>query len=74
MISPLLANVYLHELDRYFHSRFAGRMPRERNRCRRNGGNNAGYVRYADDFVALCNGHIKDVRKLSTPIRKFDDV
>jgi len=49
VISPLLANVYLHELDRYYHDRFTARPDSERRRCRRHGGNNAGYVRYADD-------------------------
>ncbi len=42
VISPLLANVYLHELDRAFH---APGGPRARY--------NARLVRYADDFVVL---------------------
>ena len=42
MISPLLANIYLHELDRQFH---AGHGPA--------GAAQARLVRYADDFVIL---------------------
>lgn len=42
VISPLLANVYLHELDHAFHAPGGPRV-----RC------NARLVRYADDFVVL---------------------
>jgi RNA-directed DNA polymerase len=41
VISPLLANLYLHELDRAFHEEKAGPFRRA----------NARLVRYADDFV-----------------------
>jgi len=61
----------LHELDRYYHDRFTARPDSERRRCRRHGGNNAGYVRYADDFVFLCNGHIEDVRKLKEDVARY---
>lgn len=71
VVSPLLANIYLHELDRYYWQRFRARTPWEREKCRKHGGNNAGYVRYADDFVVLCNGHIEDVRKLKDDIAAF---
>jgi RNA-directed DNA polymerase len=71
VISPLLANVYLHELDRFHHKRFTNRTPWEREKCRKHGGNNAGYVRYADDFVYLCNGHIEDVRKLKEEVASY---
>lgn len=71
MLSPLLANVYLHELDRYFHKRFVDRTPWEREKCRKHGGTNAGYIRYADDFVILCNGSIKAVRQLKADVAAF---
>lgn len=71
VISPLLANVYLHELDLYFHRRFSSRTPWQREKCRKRGGNNVGYVRYADDFVVPCNGHIADVRQLKEDIAVF---
>jgi len=71
VISPLLANVYLHELDMYFYKRFRDRTPWEREKCRKHGGNNAGYIRYADDFVVPCNGHIRDVRRLKEDIAVF---
>lgn len=71
VLSPLLANVYLHELDRYFHKRFVDRTPWEREKCRKHGGTNAGYIRYADDFVVLCNGSIGTVRQLKADIAAF---
>ena len=71
VISPLLANVYLHELDRFYYDRFTNRTHWEREKCRKHGGNNAGYVRYADDFVFLCNGHIEDVRKLKEEVASY---
>ena len=43
VISPLLANLYLHWLDRYWERKGLG--GRE---------HNAHLVRYADDFVILC--------------------
>jgi RNA-directed DNA polymerase len=55
IISPLLANVYLHELDSYLEPSL--RLDRvERAKRRRHGLANFAYARYADDFVVLCNG------------------
>jgi len=71
VISPLLANVYLHELDRYFHERFSTITKSQQTMHRRKGGNNAGYVRYADDFVVPCNGHMRDVKQLKEDIASF---
>ena len=53
--SPLLANVYLHELDKYM-ERYTALTERDRARRRRRGLTNFVYARYADDFVILCNG------------------
>jgi len=55
IISPLLANVYLHELDEELEWRM--RLPQEEKTIRRGMGlANYAYARYADDFVILCNG------------------
>jgi 5-methylcytosine-specific restriction endonuclease McrA len=54
VVSPLLANVYLHELDKHM-----GRydLPAGERRKRRGQGlANFAYARYAGDFVILCNG------------------
>lgn len=55
VISPLLANVYLNELDRYW----------VENRVNTFAGLNAQYVRYADDIVVLCPmRHVQEVKEL----------
>ncbi len=56
IVSPLLANIYLHELDRYMESNYLNLTEKERYRRRKKGRGNYLYARYADDFVVLCNG------------------
>ena len=52
VISPLLANCYLHILDRIWQRRhLKGKL-------------NAHLVRYADDFVVLCRGGIEEALKV----------
>lgn len=55
IISPLLANIYLNELDKYMQT-YTSLPKAEKTRRRRQGEANYTYVRYADDFVVLCNG------------------
>src|SRR6516162_7773053 len=56
VVSPLLANIYLHELDRYMEDKFLNLTESQRLTRRKKGIGNVLYVRYADDFVVLCNG------------------
>jgi len=56
IVSPLLANIYLHELDTYMESHYLNLTSSQRQVRRKQGQGNALYVRYADDFVVLCNG------------------
>jgi RNA-directed DNA polymerase len=56
IISPLLANIYLHQLDRYMESKYLNLTSNQRRARREKGVGNCLYVRYADDFVVLCNG------------------
>jgi RNA-directed DNA polymerase len=56
IISPLLANIYLHELDRYMESTYLNLSHYEKHKRRLQGKSNYLYVRYADDWVAICNG------------------
>jgi len=53
IVSPLLANVYLHELDKYM-EKYTALTERQRARRRKRGLANFAYARYADDFVILC--------------------
>jgi len=56
IVSPLAANTYLHELDRYMESNYLNLSKNEREKRRRHGDANFFYARYADDFVVLTNG------------------
>jgi RNA-directed DNA polymerase len=56
IVSPLLANIYLHTLDKYMESKYLSLSEWERQKRRRQRKANYLYVRYADDFVVLCNG------------------
>lgn len=70
IVSPLLANVYLHELDRFVEPwlRFGGY---ERAKRRRNGLPNFAYARYADDFVILCNGTKTQAYEMREAVHRF---
>jgi RNA-directed DNA polymerase len=70
IISPLLANIYLHELDTYM-LRYI-RLPRnERDKRRRDKLGNFAYARYADDFVVLCNGSKTDALAMRDELQTF---
>jgi group II intron reverse transcriptase/maturase len=56
IISPLLANIYLHNLDMYMESKYLSLTHNERKGRRKRGQGNYLYIRYADDFIVLCNG------------------
>ena len=49
IVSPLLANIYLHELDKYIESKYLNLTYSQRGRRRKQGKGNVLYVRYADD-------------------------
>jgi RNA-directed DNA polymerase len=70
IISPLLANVYLHELDKYM-KRYTDLARQEKRRRRRQGLANYTYVRYADDFVVLCNGTREQAEALKEELYSF---
>jgi len=56
IVSPLLANIYLDDLDKYMESNYLSLSQYQRWKRRKQGKSNYLYVRYADDFVVLCNG------------------
>jgi RNA-directed DNA polymerase len=70
IVSPLLANIYLHALDRYMerHTALAGS---ERRKRKRHGQANFLYVRYADDFVVLCDGTKAQATALRQELHQF---
>jgi len=56
IVSPLLANIYLHQMDKYMESKYLNLSAWEREKRRKQGKGNFLYVRYADDWLVLCNG------------------
>src|SRR5262249_29879453 len=70
IVSPLLANIYLHELDRYL-ERFAGLSQHQRRMRRTLGQANITYVRYADAFLVLCNGTKREAEEFKEELAKF---
>lgn len=56
VISPLLANIYLHEMDKAWWQRYGSLTELQKTHRRRQGLGNVQMVRYADDFVLLTNG------------------
>ena len=54
IVSPVLANVYMHRLDEWFHQRFHAMTTQERHQRRRKGEFvSVRYIRYCDDFIVM---------------------
>jgi len=70
IVSPLLANVYLHELDKFMAKR-TNLSPKERAARREAGRGNYAYVRYADDFVILTNSTKAGAEETRGEVRSF---
>lgn len=71
VISPLLANVYLNEFDKWGEQRWHNLNPYERSKRRQAGLGNYTMVRYADDFVIVSNGTKAEVEQTKEEVRKF---
>lgn len=70
IVSPLLANIYLHELDRYM-ARYTELPSWERVKRKRRGLANFLYVRYADDWVVLVDGTRVQAEVLRQELNQF---
>jgi len=64
IVSPLLANLYLHKLDVYMESKYLTLTKWQRSQRRAQGKSNFLYVRYCDDFVVFCNGTKAEAQKM----------
>lgn len=72
VVSPLLANIYLNELDQWI-KKWTDKNPNERQRRRRRGKGSWEYVRYADDFLILGNGPKHHAEKMMERVEGFLD-
>jgi RNA-directed DNA polymerase len=68
--SPLLANIYLHELDKYL-QKYTALNDWSRRKRRAQGLSNFVYVRYADDWVILCNGTRAQAEEMKGEVHDF---
>jgi RNA-directed DNA polymerase len=70
IISPLLANIYLHEVDKWA----AGKWDLDhytRQKRRTAGSGNYRLIRYADDFVVVSNGPLAEVKAVKEELKDF---
>ncbi len=56
VVSPLLANIYLHQLDLYWWDHYGSLGKKQKERRRQEGKGNCALLRYADDWLLLTNG------------------
>ncbi|MBI5290709.1 MAG: group II intron reverse transcriptase/maturase [Chloroflexi bacterium] len=71
IMSPLLANIYLHELDCWWWERYGKLTKGAKGWRRQQGQSNCIYVRYADDWIALCNGTKAQAEAIRDEIRDY---
>jgi hypothetical protein len=71
VVSPLLANIYLHEFDRYMESKHLSLTYKQRYIRRKQGKGNVLYVRYADDFIVLSNGTKAETQAIKKELGEF---
>jgi len=71
IISPLFANVYLNEFDKWAEKKWHNLTPYERQKRRNAGRGNYRMVRYADDFVVVSSDTIQGVRQTKSEIKEF---
>lgn len=70
-LSPLLANVYLHQLDRYWWQRYGNLHRKEKERRRLAHKGNCALIRYADDWLLLTNGGKQEAYRLRDEFQAF---
>ena len=70
ILSPLLANIYLHEFDRWWWEKYGKLTYLQKAKRRKDGVGNCILTRYADDFILLCNGPRGEVERLREEVRQ----
>jgi RNA-directed DNA polymerase len=71
ILSPLLANIYLHQLDLWWWRKFGNLSAKQKFIRRSKGLGNAVLSRYADDFIVLWNGTHQAALELREELRAF---
>jgi RNA-directed DNA polymerase len=71
VVSPLLANPYLHPFDLWWWQNHGTLTTREKTKRRLSGGANCRLLRYADDWLLLSNGTRRQAGDLREEARRF---
>jgi RNA-directed DNA polymerase len=71
IVSPLLANIYLHEMDKWWWERYGRLSTSQKAARRRKRQGNVILIRYADDFILLTNGSKQVAFQLREEVRQF---
>jgi RNA-directed DNA polymerase len=71
IVSPLLANVYLHQLDLWWWKKYGSLDSYAKAKRRRQGQGNCVLTRYADDFILMCNGTKEEAERLRDEVQQF---
>ncbi len=69
--SPLLANIYLHQLDLFWWNKYGNLNRKEKERRRRAHQGNCALIRYADDWLLLTNGSKAEAYRLRDEFEIF---
>lgn len=70
IFSPLLANIYLNEFDKWWYDNYH-LTEWKRYQRRKTGLGNYILIRYADDFIVLCNGTKESAVEMKNQLRAF---
>jgi RNA-directed DNA polymerase len=71
ILSPLLANLYLHQLDRWWWTHYGSLTRSQHRQRRRRGLGHPILIRYADDWLLLWNGDKAGAQRLKDEVRNF---
>jgi len=71
VVSPLMANWYLHQFDEWWWQKYGALSTREKTKRRQNGLANSRLVRFADDWLLLTNGSRSQAEDLREEARQF---
>lgn len=71
IVSPLFANVYLNEFDKWAERKWNSYTPYERSLIRKSGRGHYQMVRYADDFVVVSSDTMAGVRQTKAEIKDY---
>jgi len=69
--SPVLANIYVHQLDRYWWTRYGSLDRKVKERRRQASHGNCALIRSADDWLLLTNGSTQEAYRLREEMQAF---